>query len=69
MHLSREWLVQIICNIKWHGTKEKPKSCIFSKQKPSKWRPRTIFSVSNYVYSVTNLESESLGPERVQYFK
>ena len=54
VHLSREWPVQIICNIKWHGTKQKPKSCIFSKQKPSKWRPRTIFSVSNYVYSVTN---------------
>ena len=54
VHLSRKWLVQIICNIKWHCTKEKPKICIFSTQKPSKWRPRTIFSVSNYLYRVTN---------------
>ena len=53
-HWFRKWLVQIICNIKCHGTKEKPISCIFSTQKPPKWRPRTIFSVSNYVYSVTN---------------
>ena len=54
VHLSRKWLVQIIWNIKWHGTKEKPKSCIFSTQKPPKWCPRTIFSLSNYFYSVTN---------------
>ena len=52
VHLSRRCLVQIICNIKWHGTNKKPKSFIFSTQKPPKWRP--IFSVSNYVYSVTN---------------
>ena len=27
------------------------------RKKPPKWRPRTIFSVSNYVYSVTNFKS------------
>ena len=69
VHLSRKWLVQIIWNIKWHGTKEKPKSCIFSTQKPPKWRPRTIFSLSNYFYCVTNFRVWKSWPWKSKKFQ